>query len=384
MSQFQRNRKPVPSVWMLLSGILLTAGLAGCQSRTQPAPSPLPPSAAGLTLGGEVPPPALAHIAEWHPFDWRTHYLLGVSAAHYPEKVAHLRRADSLRPQEPCIDYMLVLATLEAAEAEDEDGEEKKKLWVEASKQAQAGAARHPRHAALHLLNYYLMARVGEIPQARLALNVSDLGEGFCFARLEEILVGLYDRAGRFNPYTLMEMAELYRSVPLPPFESLMDVLYTIFLEPLEQRPYDIRLRGRDAAVELYNLGYRLRTRAEGLPTLFSQGYERITLGYVLQLKAAEFLTLHHRAFGDTLESRRTFAALNELQVRYLEYLSQEPWESPDLVEFFSAWEALVRDTPEMTFAEAEAVADSWPLWRKAAFFTYPQGDEPPASLRPD
>ncbi len=360
---------------MLLSLVWLSA----CRPRTQPAPSPQPSSIASLTLSEAPPSGFLAQIATWHPHDWRVHYLLGITAPNFEDKVAHLRRADSLNPQEPCIDYMLVLAHLEEAGESDDPAHRNQALQY-----SQAGVQQHPRHAALHLLHFYLLARGGEVPEARQALNIPDLGGGFCYDRLEEILIGLYDRAGRFNPYALMEMAEIYRSVPLPPFEIMMDLLYAIFLEPLERRPYDIRIRGRDAAVKLYNLGYRLRTSSQGIPVLFSDGYEHVTMGYMLQLKAAEFLTLHHRAFGDTLQSREVFSALMELQSRYLEYLSRRPWESSLLDNFFSSWEDLASTSPEMTLAEADSLATTWPLWRKAADFRYPVQDEPPAATRPD
>ena len=43
-----------------------------------------------------------------------------------------------------------------------------------------------------------------------------------------------------------MRRLQLYRRVPFPPFEKLIDILYSVFLDSLPEHPYDIRIRGRD------------------------------------------------------------------------------------------------------------------------------------------
>jgi hypothetical protein len=182
--------------------------------------------------------------------------------------------------------------------------------------------------------------------------------------------------ARQLNPYSLTEAAGLYRSIPLPPFEKILDILYAVFLSPLPDRPYDIRIRGKQAADALYELGAALRVRSYGGPRVLSGGFEQRALGYMFQLRAAEFLTLFHRAFEDIPLSRGSFEEWVRLQEEYENFMAAGAWQDSLVTGYLDRWADLMRNEPTMTVGQAVERARSWPLWRRTRFFRYPASDD--------
>jgi hypothetical protein len=202
-------------------------------------------------------------------------------------------------------------------------------------------------------------------------------GGDFYYPRMEELLLGLFSRTGHLNPYTLTEAEEIYRRIPFPPFEKLINILYSVFLSPLPEHPYDIRLRGRDAARGLFLLGKRLRVQSYSGPKLLSQGYEQQALGFMFQLKAAEFQTLFYQTFEDSAGAETAFQDLVDVQREYDAVQAGNPWRDSVAEGYLDNWGALIKAKPAMTLSQAVDTARTWPLWRKARNFRYPGSDDP-------
>jgi hypothetical protein len=357
----------------LASGLLfasLAACLAACDGRKPLRATPLPASQQAVALEAFRPREPLDAIGEWFPGDWRLHLYRGLTDSTRAERIASLRRADSLRPGEPVIVFRLCLAYLEG---EDSADLREARPWLDKARSLDSG------NGVLRVVEAYLLLREGHLPQARaLFLDPHRLPRGdFYYPRLEEALLGLFSDGRHLNPYTLTEAVELYRRVPFPPFENLIDILYSVFLSTQADHPYDIRKRGRDAALGLFALGRNLRTGSYAGPKVLSGGYEQRSLGFMFQLKAAEFLTLFHRAFEDSAGADKAFAGLIDAQREYEGFLAAKPWEDSAALGYLDGWARLIRERPKMRLSEASDSARGWTLWKRALAVRVPKRDTP-------
>jgi hypothetical protein len=354
----------------LLALGLMLACLAACDGRKPLRAWPLPASQQTVALEAFRPQEPLDAIGEWFPGDWRLQLFRGLTDSTRSERIASLRRADSLRPGEPVIAFRLCLTYLEG---EDSADLREARPWLDKALALDSG------NGALRVVEAYLLLREGHVPQARaLFLDPHRLPRGdFYYPRLEEALLGLFSDGRHLNPYTLTEAVELYRRVPFPPFEKLIDILYSVFLSTQEAHPYDIRKRGRDAALGLFTLGRNLRTGSYAGPRVLSGGYEQRSLGFMFQLKAAEFLTLFYRTFEDTAGAEKAFGDLVDAQKEYEAFLAAKPWEDSASLGYLDGWARLIRDHPKMRLPEAADSARAWPLWKRAMAVRVPKRDTP-------
>lgn len=344
--------------------------LAACDGFRSVQEAPIPPSQRKAALGGLQPPEALDHLGEWYPRDWRLNLLRALTDTSWEDKVAGLRAADSLHPGEPMIAYQLCVAFLER----DLPGDEKL-----ARPYLEKVLAADPGNGVLRVVEAYLLLKENRLGQARaLFLDPRRLpGGDFYYPRLEESVLGLFSHSRFLNPFTLTEAVELYRRIPFPPFEKWVDILYSVFLSPLEEHPYDIRIRGRDAANGLFQLGRNLRVGSYSGSKVLSEGYEQRALGFMFQIKAAEFLTFYYRTFPDTMGSTRAYEELMDVQREYDAFLVSRPWQDTAVTQYLDDWGDLIRGNPEMTLETAAQRARKWKLWRKAMAFRYPRKDDP-------
>lgn len=358
------------SALLLLFAVLFS----GCDRRKPLHEGELPSSHRNSTLAEYRPPEILAHLAEWHPGDWRVHLLQGLTDPVADTRLAALHRADSLNPADPLPAYCLAVHHLAGDSAQ-----------VLLAKEPLAKAlALDPENGVLQVMHAFLLLQEGEVPRARaLFMDPRRAPSGsFYHARLEEVVLGLLSHTRQLNPYTLTEAAGLYRAIPLPPIEKVLDILYAVFLSPLPDRPYDIRIRGKQAADGLYHLGGALRIRSYGGRNILSGGHEQRALGYMFQLRAAEFLTLFHRAFEDIPLSRTSFEELVRLQEEYEIFMSEGAWQDSLVTGYLDRWDALIRTEPSLTLGEAVERARVWPLWRRTRFYRYPASDDLRGGLR--
>ena len=352
------------------TALFLSLGLCGCDDWRPVRESPLPDSQKGMSLERFQPPEALDHINDWYPKDWRLHLFIGLTDSSWEGKVESLRLADSLRPGEPLIAYHLCLAFLERDRPEEE---RQARPWLDKA------LAADPGNGVLRVMEAYILVKENRVAQARaLFLDPRRLpGGDFYYPRLEEALLGLFSSTRHLNPYTLTEAVELYRRVPFPPFEKLIDILYSVFLSPLPEHPYDIRIRGRDAAKGLFHLGRNLRVQSYAGSKAFSGGYEQRSLGFMFQLKSSEFLTLFHRTFEDTAGTQDAFNTMVGVQQEYEAFMASQPWQDSSVTAYLDNWSALISKNPAMTLTEAVGRAREWRLWQKAKSQRYPREDDP-------
>jgi hypothetical protein len=363
----------------------------GCDGSKPLRETPLTASQRKVSLADFRPPEPLEQIADWYPGDWRLHLFLGLTDTSRQVRIAELIRADSLRPGQPMIAFRLCLAYLETAgtavadsmiagnntAAGDSAGDPRQaRLWLDKA------LARDSANGVLRVIDAYLLLREGRVPQARAIFqDPRRLPRGdFYYPRLEEALLGLLSDCRQWNPYTLTEAVALYRRVPFPPFEKLIDILYSVFLSTQGEHPYDIRLRGRDAALGLFRLGRNLRVDSYAGPKVLSGGYEQRSLGFMFQLKAAEFLTLYYRTFEDSAGANAAFAGLTEAQKEYDAFLASRPWEDSATTRYLDAWSALIRERPGMNLPQALDSAREWALWKRAMAARVPRQDSPGAT----
>ncbi len=356
----------------------------------------MPASQRGLTLEAFRPAEPLEQIADWYPGDWRLHLFLGLTDTSRQTRITELTRADSLRPGQPVIAFRLCLAYLEgggtaaadgtlaaddttaaagrvASDGIGADDPVLARLWLDKALALDSG------NGVLRVIEAYLLLQEGRLPQARaLFLDPRRLPRGdFYYPRLEEALLGLFSDCRQLNPYTLTEAVALYRRVPFPPFEKLIDILYSVFLSTQGEHPYDIRLRGRDAALGLFRLGRNLRVGSYAGPKVLSGGYEQRSMGFMFQLKAAEFLTLYYRTFEDSSGADAASQGLTEAQREYDAFLGSRPWEDSATTGYLDAWSGLIRDQPGMKLPEALDRARGWTLWKRAMAVRVPRKDSP-------
>ncbi len=342
--------------------------LWACDGRKGLRETELPESAKAASLEAYQPPEALERIAEWYPHDWRLHLFLGLMDTSWQGRVESLRRADSLHPGDPLVAFRLCLTYLERDSLAE---------ILMARPWLDKALAVDSENGVLRVMEAYLLLEEGKLPQARsLFLDARRLpGGDFYYPRLEETLLGLFSDSRHLNPYTLTEAIELYRRVPFPPFEKLIDILYSVFLSPLPDHPYDIRIRGRDAALGLFRLGRNLRVQSYAGPKVLSGGYEQRSLGFMFQLKAAEFLTLYYRAFEDTADSKLAFGDMMDAQRDYEAFLGSQPWEDSAVVAYLDNWSGLIKAGPKLKMPDAVAKARGWTLWKRTMGVRVPRSD---------
>ena len=344
--------------------------LSACDGRRSLDETPLPASQKKVALEAFRPPEALERIGDWYPHDWRLHLFLGLTDTSWEGKVRSLIKADSLQPGEPLVAYQICMAYLERDSAAEVI---RARPWLDKA------LAADPENGVLRVLEAYLLLKQDSLPKARaLFLDPRRLpGGDFYYPRLEEAVLGLFSDSRHLNPYTLTEAVELYRSVPFPPFEKLIDILYSVFLSPLDQHPYDIRVRGRDAAKGLFQLGRKLRVQSYSGPRVLSDGYEQRSLGFMFQLKSSEFLTLFYRAFEDTAKSVDAFGDMVDTQKEYEAFMAAQPWQDSTVTRYLDNWGELIKGNPKMTLSEATEKARTWTLWKKAMAVRIPRHDSP-------
>jgi hypothetical protein len=350
---------PRPNRAGLTMAFALILALAACDGRRSLKEAPLPPSQQKVSLEAFRPSEPLDQIGDWYPHDWRLHLFLALTDTSWQGKVAELKLADSLHPGEPLIAYHLCLAYLERDKPEEE---RMARPWLDKA------LAADPENGVLRVIEAYVLLREDSLPRARaLFLDPRRLpGGDFYYPRLEEAVLGLFSDTRHLNPYTLAEAVELYRRVPFPPFEKLINILYSVFLSPLPGHPYDIRIRGRDAAKGLFQLGRKLRVQSYAGPKVLSGGYEQRSLGFMFQLKSSEFLTLFHRAFEDTASAVNAFGDMVDVQREYESFMGSQPWQDTVVTGYLDNWTGLIKNNPKMTLTEATDKARQWTLWKKA------------------
>jgi hypothetical protein len=342
----------------------------GCDGQRRVREAPLPASQQGVTLKAFEPPEVLDQIGEWYPGDWRLQFFQAMMDTSHEGRLQGLRKSDSLKPQEPVLAYHLCLAYLER------DSLPEMQL---ARPYLEKALALDPENGVLRVMLAYLLLRADEVPKARtLFMDPRRVpGGDFYYPRMEAMLMGLFSSTNHLHPYTLTEAVEIFRRIPFPPFEKWINILYSVFLSPLTEHPYDIRIRGRDAAHSLYVLGKQLRVQSYADQRVLYRGYEQRVLGFMFQLKAAEFQTLFYQTFPDSLGAENAYRGLVQAQAEYEVFQAGQPWRDSTTEVYLDMWGALIERNPGMQLSEAVKAAHGWGLWRRAASFRYPAADDP-------
>lgn len=343
--------------------------LSSCDVNRKVHEAPLLASEEKATLEQFQPKEVLGQITEWYPHDWRTHLIVGLLDSNHTGRLQSLLVADSLRPDEEVVNYQIAVAYLEDDSLPDTKLARPilEKLFL-----------KNPENGVLAVMLAYVLVKDGDVNKARaLFLNTKEWPGGtFYYPRMEQILLGLFSRTRHLNPYTLMEAEEIYRRIPFPPFEKWIDILYSVFLSPLPDHPYDIRIRGRDAARSLFLFGERLRVESYAGPKIFSNGYEQQVLGFMFQLKAAEFQTFFYETFPDSLGAQQAANDFSKVQSEFAQYQSTNPWSDSTSENYRKSWSQILKVRPKMFLYQAIDSARSWPLWKKSQNFYYPKKDD--------
>ncbi len=382
--------------YFLVLGIFLGCSyLMGCSDRLSVSEGKLPPSQRDASLKTWNPSSAIQHIEEWYPHDWRILLVQGLTDSSQEQRIAYLQKAESLNRHESLIPYFLCLAYLELGDTINngvlsaQEMDSLPKIQYALAEQALEKALQiDSQNAVLKVLQAYIFLKQDKAELARAlfqsepntTLNKSDknFSGTFYYARIEEILVGLFSYSQNLNPYNVNELIEVYRKIPMPPFENMVNILYQVFLDPLPEHPYDIRVRGKAAAMNLFQLGYNLRIGYNSHVGLFPSNYEQRSLGFMFQLKASEFLTLFYRTFEDTLASQKNYGILINVQKEYGHFMESSPWQDSSAMQYMQDWENLIRDSSELTLGQASEKAKAWGFWKRTIQQSYPRRDDRP------
>ncbi len=330
--------------------------LAGCQPGTPLHASALPASLARRTFAQSDDRDLADYLCRWHPHDWRAHLARALDAdASSPQRRAELTAALRLRPHEPLLLYALAVNLL-AAHAPADDSNAVALLT--------AALARDPENGVLDLTRAVAQARLGRVFAARTVfLATRGFPRGDLYGRrLEDALLGMLDTGLRLNPYDVIQAEDWYRALPLPPVAEWSGALETIFLDPLQQHPYDIRARGREAALGLYRLGRCLVDASLDPERIFSDGREERMLGWLLQTKAAQFLADYNRTFARPVKG---FAPAEQIALRLQAAVDAPDVPPRDWELFLGDWERLGQTNPDETLGWAAQRMQTASLWRK-------------------
>jgi hypothetical protein len=160
---------------------------------------------------------------------------------------------------------------------------------------------------------------------------------------IENATLRVLQKAGRANPLSLVEAMGHFSEWKFAPMEEDLDVLYEVFLEPLETHPYDIRRRAPEAALRMVWAGEQLRRHSLLGPRILWWGMEERILGYAMEAKGWEFLLAHAHAF-----ERADLITLAEWELRKVQR------EAESILPHF---ETSLRHSPSMEFL------DRWQTW---------------------
>jgi hypothetical protein len=334
------------------------AGISGCKRDQTPFAAPLPASLERRSLDSEDTADLAEFLLQWHPRDWRAHLARGLTLENPADRRRSFSRAAALRSGEPMVLYFLALEFM----ADSNPASDSAALEL-----LDAALSLDSDNGVLDLTRAVTLSRLGFYAEARAVFrSTRGFPQGDLYAaRLESALVGLLDRGLRFNPYDLIQAQTWYRGMPLPPLELWMEALEGIFLDPLQAHPYDIRLRGKEAALGLHRLGRRIEVNSLRVPRVFSDGREERLVGVLLQARAAEFLRHYSRALGSVPGPLRLEPAYWESRLESsLRVAARIP---PDWEDFLSAWERLGGQEPGIILGKAVGRMRDFQAWKNAS-----------------
>ncbi len=331
--------------------------------------SALVESQKGLAMERFEPPEALMQIATWYPKDWRLHFFQGLIDSSRDWRLKELKVADSLKPNQALVAYQIAAWYLESDSLQDYE------LALGYINKAQK---LDPENAILQVMAAYAQLRMGQIPKARALFLDTRLypGGDFYFPQMEKTLLGLFSHSQHLNPYTLTEAVEIYRRIPFPPFENWVNILCSVFIDSLDAHPYDIRLRGRDAAHEVFLLGKKLRSQSYRGPRVFSDGWEQNSMGFLFQLKAGEFQTYFYKTFPDSLAAAKVEMNLQDVLLEYDAFQKSQPWQDSLSNSYLQNWSELIQKQPSLPLSQAIEKARGWGLWQRIRLIKYIASDE--------
>ncbi len=332
--------------------------------------SALVESQKGLAMERFEPPEALEQIANWYPKDWRLHLFQGLLDSSKDGRLKELKLADSLMPNQILVLYQIAATYLEFDSTED---------FNTALDYINKAQKLDPENAILQVMAAYAQLRNGQIPKARALFLDTRLypGGNFYFPQMEKALLGLFSHSQHLNPYTLTEAVEIYRRIPFPPFENWVNILCSVFIDSLDAHPYDIRIRGRDAAKEVFLLGKKLRSQSYRGPRVFSDGWEQNSMGFLFQLKAGEFQTYFYQTFPDSFAAAKVEMKLQDVLAEYTEFQKSQPWQDSLSNSYLQNWSELIQKEPSLPLSQAIEKARGWGLWQRIRLIKYPISEDP-------
>jgi hypothetical protein len=326
------------------------------------SPSPVPQSWLKAPLQGFKPPPLLEDLQRWAPQEPAVAFLSLMNAllGGLPPRRELLLSLDSLAsalPHEAMVGWAASRQWVRTGLRDD---------TLRAIDRARQAREADAGNALLDIWLARLLARSGQVHAARMLFFESHAfsrADGYGPRRETWMLRALH-KAGRVNALTMAEAIGFFTEVN--PFELSedLDVLHEVFLEPLNQHPYDIRRRAPEAALRLVWTGQMLRRQSLSAPGLLWSGLEERALGYAFEAKGWEFLAGFGEAFARPALLQMAHAGLLRLQLEAGIVLAAagRQWSQALPSQFLSAWQILGEDE-QLTLGEALKHAESQPYW---------------------
>jgi hypothetical protein len=356
MIQLKPTPHVTPQARLIPLVLLLILNLSGCQKALQEMA--LPSSWQNKSLMRLEPPPLLDDLARWAQPSLGLSLILALSEDDLDARLQALEKASVTWPNQGVLWLCL-------SQAYSESGD-----FNAASVAADAAVKADPENTLTDLWQARMALACGDIPKARMLFYATknfNRADTYSYA-LEIMLLNLMHSAGRFNPYSLSEAQGVFLALHLPQFEETLEVLREVFLDSLEQRPYDIQRRAPEAALRLIWTGSLLRQEALKGPRVLRDGNRERALGYALEAKGWEFLALHGEAFRRSELQQMALGQWAKIQresERVMKAARANSFSGPGLA-YLNSFQNWGEDTT-LTLNQIIPAARLLPLWKMAA-----------------
>ncbi len=325
-------------------GVVVVLVLTGCGARSDSsacATTPVDPARQPLALAQAHPDSLSAYWRRWHSDDPHTALFTALADPNAEARRIGLWEAHRRQPEDSLPLWFLGLATWAERPLPPPDQDP----W-------EALLRLNPDNGVVELATALRRAERGDIPAARMLFyRARGFPGGHAYTTVAEWrLRSFLSATRRLTGSDIGAGREILARAPLPPYRDWLDGLARIFLDPLQERPFDIRLRGWEASQGLRRLGRSLAVQARVYPGWTGLKQGEVALGLALEWRARQFLRIYAETFPDGPYGNRQAEAAQVAGMReeagvetdlseQLAHLEAAAWPGPGIDGDWVSWE---------------------------------------------
>lgn len=275
---------------VLIGACLLLSGCGRTAEDTACAVTPIDPARQPVALAQADPDSLAAYWRQWHAGDARTALFTALAAQDAEARRAGLWEAHRRRPEDSLPLWFLGLATWQERPLPSPDRDPWEALLL-----------LNPENGVVELATALRRAERGDIPEARMLFHgARGFPQGHAYTAVAESrLTAFLSDTRRLTGTDIGAARKILARAPLPPYRDWLDGLARVFLNPLKDHPFDIRMRGWEASQGLRRLGRRLAVQAREHPGWSGLNRGEEALGMALEWRARQFLRVYQETFPE-------------------------------------------------------------------------------------